>query len=109
MCNAISGRDIIETAKNSIETFDKILKLREEVNKKLSSLGRRANKGQALVNYLYQMPIVDAQKTSKVTGLSLASAYKLLDDLERLKIIYEMTGGKRGKMYAFKDYLNLFN
>jgi len=29
-------------------------------------------------------------------------------DLERLQILREMTGGKRGKLYVFDGYLKLF-
>jgi hypothetical protein len=40
--------------------------------------------------------------------LSAASAYKLVADLERLGILKEMTGGKRGRTYTFEPYVKLF-
>ena len=41
-------------------------------------------------------------------GVSPASAYKLIADLERFGILKEITGGKRGKVYAFDAYIKLF-
>ena len=52
--------------------------------------------------------MIDAQKAKELTGLSLPSIYTLIDELEKLEIIEEITGGKRGKLYLFKDYLKLF-
>jgi len=99
---------VIETAKSSIATFDNILKLQKEVETKLQTLGSRAANAQKVLYSLYQRPMTDAVKVGKAAGLSPASAYKLIADLERLEILKEITGGKRGKMYIFNAYLNLF-
>ena len=55
------------------------------------------------------MFIINVQKVSDITDLSTPSAYKLVSELERLKIIKEITGAKRGKQYLFEDYIRLFN
>lgn len=99
---------VIETAKNSISTFDGILKLQKEVETKVQTLGSRANNALVLINHLFQRPIIEAQQAQNLTGLSMPSVYKLLNDLEELEIIKEITGGKRGKLFSFEDYLNLF-
>lgn len=99
---------VIETAKSSIETFDGILKLQKETEAKIQQLGSRANNAQLIVNHLLQKPIIDAQKVKKLTGLSSPSVYKLIDDFEKLEILTEITGAKRGKIYLFKEYTRLF-
>lgn len=99
---------VIETAKSSIETFNGILKLQREVDQKLRSLGSRFNKAQTLMAYLYQRPLIKASKAKEIIGLSLPSAYKLISDLEKLKLIREITGAKKDKLYMFEDYLDLF-
>jgi Fic family protein len=99
---------VIETAKSSIKTFDGILKLQKEVDIKLQSLGSRANNAQMIMEYLYQRPLINAQKAKEIISLSLPSVYKLIDDLEKQKIIKEITGSKRGKLYLFEDYIKLF-
>lgn len=100
---------IIETAQSSISTFDKILKLQKEIEVRLQSLGSRSVNANAIITALYQHPIIQAQKAKELTQLSLPSVYKLLDNLEGLKILQEMTGGKRGKIYSFTEYIKLFN
>ena len=99
---------LIETAKISIDTFDNILKLQKDVEAKIRTLGSRTANAQIVVNHLYQRPLIDAAKLGKITNISPASAYKLIVDLEQLGILTEITGGKRGKMYLFLEYINLF-
>ena len=99
---------IIETAKNSISTFDNILKLQKQVDGQIQSLGSRTANAQKVLHYLYQRPMIDAAKVGEVAEISPASAYKLIADLEKFGILKEITGGKRGKMYVFAAYLQLF-
>ncbi|MGB0404392.1 MAG: hypothetical protein ACPGEG_09870 [Salibacteraceae bacterium] len=98
---------IIETSKKGIETFDNILKLKTESENSIMSLGSRSNNAQVILNYLFKRPLIDAQKAKELTNLSLTSVYKLLTDLEKLEIIKEVTGMKRGKFYLSRDYINL--
>ncbi len=99
---------VIETAKSSIKTFDGILQLQKQIDFKLRSMGSRAGNAQKIMNYLYQKPVIHAQKIAEVTGLSPATAYKLLAEFEKLDILVEVTGAQRGKLYLFKDYIEYF-
>ena len=65
-------------------------------------------KAMQVVEFLYNKPIVNAQVVAEVTGLSLPSAYKLIEDLEKMKILTEITGSKRDRSFIFNDYLKLF-
>jgi Fic family protein len=100
---------VIETAKNSVTTFDNILKLQKQVEQKIQTLRSRSANAQKVLNYLYQRPVIDASEIVELTSLSPSSAYKLIADLEKFAILKEVTGGKRGKMYVFDEYLRLFN
>lgn len=99
---------VIETAKSSNSTFDQILQLQKEVEAKAQTLGRRAANATKVVNYLYKRPVLDAAKICDVAGITPASAYKLIADMERLDILDEITGGKRGRQYMFSAYVRLF-
>ena len=99
---------VIETAKSSTATFDNILKLQKQVEAQLQTLGSRTANAQKVMDYLYQRPVVNAARVGEVAGVSPASAYKLIADLERFGILKEITGGKRGKVYAFDAYIKLF-
>ncbi|MBK8882529.1 MAG: Fic family protein [Bacteroidales bacterium] len=99
---------IIETAKKGISTFDNILQLQKQNDIKFQSIGTRAANAQKITNYLYQKPVINAEKVSKISGLSMPSSYKLIETMEKIEILKEVTGGQRGRMYVFEDYLNLF-
>lgn len=74
----------------------------------IQTLGSRTANARKVVQYLYQRPMIDAAKVGEVADISPASAYKLIADLEQFGILKEITGGKRGKMYVYYDYLQLF-
>jgi hypothetical protein len=52
--------------------------------------------------------VINAEKVSKISGLSMPSSYKLIEAMEKIDILKEVTGGQRGRMYVFEDYLKLF-
>lgn len=52
--------------------------------------------------------VINASKVAKVIDKSAASAYKLLRDFESLKILNEITGLERKRLYVFTEYLDLF-
>jgi Fic family protein len=99
---------IIETAKKGISTFDNILQLQKQNDIRIQSIGSRAANAQKITNYLYQKPVINAEKVSKISGLSMPSSYKLIEAMEKIDILKEVTGGQRGRSYVFEDYLKLF-
>ena len=99
---------IIETAKKGIATFDGILQLQKQTEIKFQILGSRAANAQKVTNSLYQRPIINAEKVSKITGISMPSSYKLIASLEEIEILKEVTGGQRRRLYVFENYLELF-
>lgn len=99
---------VISTAKSSIQTFDGILKLQRETDQKLQSLGARAANAQKVVNDLYRRPLISADRTSKVADVSLPTAYKLIQSLEELGILQEITGFERNRLYVYGEYIDLF-
>ena len=99
---------IIETAESSISTFDSILKLEKDVEVRLKKLGSRAPNAHAIVKHLYQHPIITAQGAQSFTNLSMPTVYKLIEEMQHLEILKEITGSKRGKTYLFSQYVDLF-
>jgi len=99
---------VIETAKNSIATFDGVLQLQKKTDVAIQKLGSRTSNAQKVVQQLYQHPITNADKVSKATGISLPSAYTLIELLESHGIVREITGAQRKRMYIFDEYLKLF-
>jgi len=100
---------VIETARSGVDTFDAILQLKNEAEAKVNEkMGGRAHNGQKVLQYLYSRPFIDAKIVSEITGLSPASAYKLIGDFVTIGILDESTGGQRKRRYTFTSYLKLF-
>jgi Fic family protein len=85
---------VIETAKKGEETFDAVLKLKQNTESSLQTLGTRATNNQKIVHYLFKHPMIAIHKVVEITGVSKRTAYSLIDDLEKLGILKEITGGK---------------
>lgn len=96
------------TAKNGISTFDGILQLQKQIDEKLQTLGPRAGNAQKVLSHLYKRPLISAEKVSLVADVSMPTAYKLIQTLEKMDILSEVTGAERNRLYIFQDYVNLF-
>ncbi len=99
---------IIETAKKGVSTFDSIMQLQKVLEEKLSTLGNRGMNAKKVIEYLYTQPVIEVSKVSQIIEKSNVTAYKLIDDLEKLEILQEISGAQRNKLYVFKEYLDLF-
>lgn len=100
---------IIETAKNGIVTFDTILKLKIDFEEKIQKSSKRSHHLLKIMEFLYQKPIVNVNWVVEKTGVSQATAYKILDEMVNMNILREITGSKRSKVFAFDQYIKIFS
>ena len=99
---------IIQTANKGIKTFDEILQLQKTLNEKISSMGVRMIDATKVITTLYSNPVINVTKVEQIIGKSNVSSYKLITDMEKMGILKEITGGHRSRLYAFKEYIDLF-
>lgn len=100
----------IETAEHSIRTFERIVALKHRLEGELlPTLGLRAGRAAELLRYLYSHPVTDRPQVEKACHLSTSSANRLLTEFARLGILKERTGYKRNRIFAFDEYLEIFN
>lgn len=99
---------VIETSKSSVLTFQNILKLRNEVQTKVLTLGRRAENAQKLINFLYSNPFVSVNDVAELLDVSYNSANELLKKLIEIDLLNEAETAQRYKKFEFKRYYDLF-
>jgi Fic family protein len=101
---------IIETSKNAIDTFIKIIALREKLEKdSLMTLGKRLPNAKSLLTYLYSKPVVTVSDVMTNLGITKQTANALINDFNNLHILKEQTGYKRNRIFVFTEYLRLFD
>jgi len=99
---------ILETAESSKKTFKKIMSMRNGLEAKMVTLGRRAENARKLLLYLYTKPIVNSAAVSRLLGITPRAANGLIAEFIKLKILKETTGYQRNRQFLFRDYISLF-
>lgn len=100
---------VIETAQNSIETFEKIIQLRGQIERdQLPTLGKKQMDALNLIIRLYKDPIMSGTEIAHTMKVHASTANRMIKDLEKLGILTELTGYKRNKIYIFDHYVKLF-
>ncbi len=100
---------VSETAANSKQTFEKIIKLRGECEQRILHLGKRAAKAQELLKSLYSQPAMNANEIALRLHITHQSASSLIRAFEKLDILNEITGRKKDRLFIFSEYLRLFD
>lgn len=99
---------VITTAEKGKDTFRKILALRTEVDQEALAMGRRAKNAHRLLNVLYRRPRLNTIAVQKELKISQVAADRLIKTFVDAKILQEITGFKRNRLFQFKRYFELF-
>ena len=97
-----------ETARRGCEVFRAIMELREEMQRHVLALGRRAPMAEQLLKEFYSAPILGIKDVVQRLATSPATAAKLLQEFERRDMVREFTGRQRDRLYVMHRYLQLF-
>ena len=100
---------IISTANSGVETFQRILSLKMEMDREILDFGKKAQNAGRLIEYLYQKPLVNVGEVVEILEVSKQTANVLIKEFEVKGILIEVTGYQRNKNYAFKRYLEIYS
>ena len=100
-------KGVKETAEQATESAQRILKLFEENNQRIRTLGRASASALLLHDYLQGRPVTNLQTMVNCVNVSLPTATKAMKHLENLGLVRETTCGKRNRIYAYDAYLNI--
>jgi Fic family protein len=99
---------VIATSEKGVETFSKILALKNQVDAAIVTLGKRAKQAHAIMPLLYKQPVFNIKQIQEVIGLSPKSANDLVQGLVKTGLIKEITGYKRNRFFIFDKYIDVF-
>ena len=100
---------VISTANSGIDTFQKILSLKQEMDTIVVGFGKKAHNASKLIEYLYQKPIVSISEIVEPLGIIKPTANSLIKEFEKKGILVEVTGYEINKLFAFEKYLNIYS
>ncbi|MES2430950.1 MAG: Fic family protein [Bacteroidota bacterium] len=101
---------VTQTCKIAVESLQQIMQLKQDCEgKRIIHMGKRVPNAKQLLDHLFTQPIITAQAVSEQLNISAVSAYKLIDEFVKNKILEEKTGFKRNRFFVFSEYLNIFH
>lgn len=87
----------------------RIANLFRQDRERITERGERVGSALRLHDFLQRNPLVTANRLGQETGLSAPTVNVALADLEKLGIVAEMTGKKRGRVFGYTAYLRILN
>ena len=94
------------TADGAFATALRLAAMFREDKARISALGRQANSALRVHDALIAYPIQSIPDVRRWTGLSYPGASAGMNRLEELGIAVEITGDKRGRIFAYSQYLD---
>jgi Fic family protein len=61
----------------------------------------------ALLERLFSRPLVSAKLVQRLLNVSRPTASGLVNDLANVGLLVELTGKKRNRLFAYREYLDL--
>lgn len=97
-----------ESAKDAIDTIDKLSVLHDESTQNFNDLStRQRNTVMKVFVYLESNPIIDIGKTATALGLSYNTVSKAVSILEEKRILFQTAKAGKAKIYSYADYLDI--
>lgn len=100
---------IASTAQQAKITLKNIIKLKTDYENRVMELGKKATNAKITLDFLYSDPITSVKTLQQHLQLEYNATNKLIKDLMNLKILQEVTGQYRNRLFVMHEYLLLFN
>jgi Fic family protein len=100
---------IRETADEAAATARKLMALAAADEQRIQSLGKGAGSALRVHRFLQRHPLASITQCSTQLRLTVPPVTKAMENLARLGLIREVTGRKRGRVFAYHAYLRLLN
>src|SRR5205085_1163618 len=100
-------RGVGETAEEATTTARAVIGLRERHRQLIQEHALGVN-SLRLLDVMFQRPILNVKLARDELGVAFQTANVLVEQLQHLGLLREMSGAQRNRRYAYLPYLNLF-
>ena len=102
-------RGVKETAEGAVATAQRLARLFKEDRDRIGTLGRISGSALRVHYALQQHPIQTVLTVTQRTGLTVPTVTAVMKALEAQGVVRELTGKRRGRVYAYQRYLQLLD
>jgi Fic family protein len=100
---------VAETANQAFDAATHIVELFKRDREHITAESDRAGSALRIHDLLQQNPFATSNALVERTGLTAPTVNVALAELQRLRIVEEVTGRKRGRVFGYREYLNILN
>lgn len=100
---------VLETAQQAAETAQIILRKFEEDRLKIEILGRRAGSAHRVHQLIQKQPVISVPSAVKALGVTAPTVRSAVKNLEKLRILREITGKQRDRVYVYDPYMKILD
>jgi Fic family protein len=100
---------VAETANQAFDAATRIAHLFKQDRERITAESDRAGSALRIHDLMQQNPYVTSNQLVEGTGLSAPTVNAVLADLERLGIVEEVTGRRRGRVFGYRRYLAILS
>lgn len=100
---------VAETANQAFDAANNIVAVFAKDRERITTMGDRTSSALRVHDALKKMPFASASKLAASTMLTLPTINAALAELERLEIVEEVTGKQRGRIFGYREYLDILN
>jgi cell filamentation protein, protein adenylyltransferase len=102
-------RGVYEVSLSATETARQILALREEHRKLISQEISSPGNALQLFDHMFQKPTFSVGNAKEVMDCAYGTANTIVEKLEELGLLREITGQERNRRYQYEPYVRLFD
>ncbi len=100
---------VADTANQAFDAATRIVDLFKEDRERITAESDRAGSALRVHDLFQQNPFLTANQLVERTGLSAPTVNAALADLERLRVVEEITGRRRGRVFSYRRYLGILS
>ncbi|PZU58183.1 Fic family protein [Sphingomonas sp. VDB2] len=100
---------VADTANQAFDAATRIVELFKDDRENVTANSDRASSALRVHELFQQNPFLSANQLVQRTGLSAPTVNAVLADLERLGVVEEITGKKRGRVFGYRRYLAILS
>lgn len=98
-----------ETSESAVKTANQLRNVAEKDRKAIQSIGRAAGSALRVHQTLLQKPVISIPKACQLSGLWTTTVTTVMKQFEKIGIVEEITGGRRNRLFSYKNYMKILN